>query len=64
MEYGQTVYNNRIISCHIGEYSTYNKRNKELLSDKFAYEILEKADIDTFKITKDKVEYLKNNGKK
>lgn len=35
---------------------------KELLSDQFAYKILEEeADLDTFRVAEDKVEYLKTN---
>lgn len=35
---------------------------KELLSDQFAYKILEEdVDIDTFRVAEDKVEYLKTN---
>ncbi len=35
---------------------------KELLSDQFAYKILEEeADLDTLILAEDKVEYLKNN---
>ena len=35
---------------------------KELLSDQFAYKILEEeADLDTFRVAEDKVEYLKQN---
>lgn len=35
---------------------------KELLSDQFAYKILEEeADIDTLRVAEDKVEYLKTN---
>lgn len=38
---------------------------KELLSDQFAYRIMEEeADIDTLKVAEDKVEYLKANKKK
>ncbi|MFV7235261.1 helix-turn-helix domain-containing protein [Flavobacterium sp. ZB4R12] len=38
---------------------------KELLSDQFAYKIMEEeADIDTLKVAEDKVEYLKANKKK
>lgn len=35
---------------------------KELLSDQFAYKILEEdVDLDTFRVAEDKVEYLKTN---
>jgi hypothetical protein len=38
---------------------------KEMLSDQFAYKILEEeADIDTLKVAEEKVEYLKANKKK
>lgn len=38
---------------------------KELLSDQFAYKIIEQeADIDTLKVAEDKVEYLKASKKK
>ena len=37
---------------------------KELLSDQFAYKIIEEeADLDTFRVAVDKVEYLKNQSK-
>jgi len=35
---------------------------KELLSDQFAYKLIEEeADLDIFRVAEDKVEYLKNN---
>ncbi|MBK8746375.1 MAG: helix-turn-helix transcriptional regulator [Saprospiraceae bacterium] len=38
---------------------------KELLSDQFAYKIMEEdADIDTLKVAENKVQYLKANNKK
>lgn len=52
---------------HISEFFKIDEKLliKELLSDQFAYRIMEEeADIDTLKVAEDKVEYLKANKKK
>ena len=52
---------------HIAEFFKIDEKLliKELLSDQFAYRIMEEeADIDTLKVAEDKVEYLKANKKK
>lgn len=52
---------------HIAEFFKIEEKLliKELLSDQFAYRIMEEeADIDTLKVAEDKVEYLKANKKK
>lgn len=52
---------------HIAEFFEIDEKLliKELLSDQFAYRIMEEeADIDTLKVAEDKVEYLKANKKK
>src|SRR6218665_3611536 len=52
---------------HIAEFFAIEEKLliKELLSDQFAYRIMEEqADIDGWKVAGDKVEYLKANKKK
>lgn len=52
---------------HIAEFFKIDEKLliKELLSDQFAYRIMEEeADIDTLKVAEDKVKYLKANKKK
>lgn len=52
---------------HIAEFFKIEEKLliKELLSDQFAYRIMEEeADIDILKVAEDKVEYLKANKKK
>lgn len=49
---------------HVAAFFKVNEKQliKELLSDQFAYKIIEEeADLDTLKVAEEKVEYLKKN---